>query len=407
MIILFGKLASVFVVVGLGQYLAIFFIGSLDGNYDDSVVASVARYDSAIMLVTSLLSLGIGQYFSRYLIDDVSYKKSLNDSRSIRILCSLILVFVSPVFFLYDKYEYGLVMLMAPLLALGVDYALYVRGFQISGALCAFMKVSLAYAVLLLLPLLGIYGFKKDILPELYIATICLFTLLSAFFSIKILRQPILFNITIPSVRLVTDVLKLGSAFFLYSLSRTLIVPLADVKASEQELVEIFIFFKLYFLFFSVRRVYVQVVHRFLVNGKCVIRLNLIFFTLMVIFSGIYFVLKKFYFVDIFMLLANLNFQHSVPLIALIFALSIFAVYPTRLLIVHGDSYYKKILIGSSVIYIVMIIPVFLLYSLEGLIWQAAVFEFSIGCFCFLSHRSICKKSNLGDENATAIRESL
>ena len=393
-----NKYINVFVLTGLGQFLAIWFVSYITSEYSNDIVKSIARFDTAFIISLGFCSLGIGQYFPRYLINDETFKESLNDARIIRLLSSFFLFFIGILMLVIGQKEYAIAFLFSPLLFIGVDFALYVRGKQVSAAVCTFLRVSGTYFIVFMSLFLFLSDSDGIYIIYLYISLFIVLSISASIVSIKILDVPLLPKFKIPNKQVILGVIQLGGAFFLYSSCKTLIIPIADFYFTTSQMVEIFVFFKMYLLVFSIRRVYVQVSHQWLDNKRKSNILNGIYFIGTSIFTIFYLTLYYIWDLELFSLVLNIQIDNNILMLILIFILSIFTVYPTRLLMLNGDGYYKRILVSLSLLFL-LTIPLFSNFlNVKYLISLVILFEFLVGLFCFFSVLKIEKKvKNLND----------
>ena len=376
------KFFSVFLLTGVGQLLAVWFVSVITGMYSDDTVRSIARFDTAFIFALSFCSLGIGQYFPRYLVGDSNFHRAFNDARIIRLIASIFLFFIGIVAFFLGDQEYAFAFLLSPLLYLGGEFALYVRGMQIFAAVCAFIRTSGTYLLLLIL-ILFLTVNEEDI-PFLYAFTFFVLSVAASLFSLKMMNKPLAPELQLPEKKVILGVVQLGGVFFLYSSCKILIIPIVDYFYSASELVDAYIFFKIYFLIFSVRRVFVQISHQWLNNKRKTKILNAIFFVSTMAMVFLYLVVEHFFHMDLFKVVLGLNVNNNYLVLLLALSLAVFALYPTRLLMLGGDVYYKKILLSFSCLFIVSALAIGSLFKIELLLYLVVMFEFIVGLASFL-----------------------
>lgn len=381
------KLVSVFMLVGVGQVLSVWFLAYITNNYNESTVASIARFDAAFMLVIGTLSIGVGQYFPRLLISEATFPASLNDARVLRILVSLFLTVLGLGFFFLGELEYALVFSSSLLLSLGVEYALYVRDRQLSAAFCSFLKVSGIYLVFVVISFFGVV-LGNDELPYIYFIVFVFFSVITSLISIVALSDRVRLSWIMPNKAVLKGVAQLGGAFFIYSSVKGLIIPVIDPLLNDADLVNIFVFLKLYLVVFSIRRVYVQFVHQWLGDEKKAVLMNSLYFIASSIFLVMLIILKYIYSIDVFKMILGLEVVFLEGLLAVMLALSIFSVYPTRLLLLGGDREYMSILISISMLFLLSLYLTSSHWGGEYVAIVVALFEFIVGLLCY----SYCRK---------------
>lgn len=384
---IFFKFINVFILVGIGQFIAIWFVGFAAETLSPEAVMSIAKFDSAMMFAMAACSLGIGQYFPRYLMKDDTYKTSLNDARIIRFLVGVVLAVFGGILLVFDYIEYGMVFISAPFLFCGIEYSLYVRNRQVTAAICSLLRVSGVYITIFLVVYFS--TFNNISITTLYFLLSIIFSVLASLISLLVLKQGFIPEFRLPDAQVLRGVSQLGGAFFVYNIFKSLLIPIGSLALTDKEVVDLFIFLKLYLLIFSIRRVYVQIAHQWLKNEQKSVQINLLFFTGAILGIFIYSILYFYFDFEVFSDVLGLTVKNIPLVLILLLSLAVFSVYPTRLLLLEGDGAYKNILVYLGSIFIVLILPTVFFAGLNYLMGLVVVFEFSIGFLCFLAVKKI------------------
>jgi len=374
------KSLVIFGLVGVGQMLALVFVGVATNESSPETVISLAKIDAAFLAMFSLVSIGVGQYFPKFLADNSTYDKYLIFSRTFRLLLAMLSVLVGVVFVFFGDIEYGLVLVSAIFVALGIDYALYVRGKQIEGAIVAFLRQSGIYAAMLVVMLSGFVN--QAHYHWIMILFIIVFSLVASAYSLRVEGKGIFFEPRLPGFGEISLILSVGGAYFIYSFTKTLLVPIADLFLDQTDVVGVYIVSKLYFLFFSIRRVVIQIIHDRLVSDVYTSRYGL----LLLIFSVLYcffIYLSYFYNFDAYAVFLNIKVDYPVLSSLMLVSLCALGLYSTRLTMLGLFKIYQRIMVFVSFIF-VCLLPIFMmLYGLIGVVALIILAEILISLLSF------------------------
>lgn len=371
--------------VALGQYLSILFVGVISEEMTDEKIANIANIDAALIAMLSLISIGIGQYFPKYLSNPDTYEMYLNYARSLRFALAIVSFIFGLVFMAFlDNVYYGLVFCLAFFVSFGVDYSLYIRGMPVHAAFSALIRQAGVYSVLLCLFYL-FKGFEENV-EIIMILSVVVFSIVASIYSLRLLSLQMSFDFRMLPIRDLMNVLSLGGVFFFYSLSKTLVIPVADKYLEPNDVVDLYIITKIYFLFFSIRRVFVQVVHSRLISFKKSVMLSIPLMLASLIFIFIVWILSinnmNFYNIAF-----NINVGNPVAISLMFVAIAFMGVFSTRILIEGFYGFYKLIITSSSIIFLILVPLATIKWGVLGAVFVVCSIEAAIsGVFFFKSY---------------------
>jgi hypothetical protein len=140
------RVALIAILTGIGQLVSIFSIKFTYQRISTEHSTSFAQIDSLLFLLLNLVGLGLQSAAMRNIAVLKDWKSEYEQTQSARLLFSFILLLagISAIF----KEEYILFM-VAPLLALSGDYALYAVGKPVVGAVISCLRSVVPYSILM------------------------------------------------------------------------------------------------------------------------------------------------------------------------------------------------------------------------------------------------------------------
>ena len=241
----------------------------------------------------------------------------------------------------------------------------------------------------------GVYGltlvivlfFSAYPIADAFLYSFFLAMLFSSMLSIYFAKTKLAWKLAVPTKNLMLTVFSLGGAFYLYSSVKFFLIPLATYFT--ESVGDLYVFVKLYVLLFSVRRVYIQVFYSYLNNSGHSLKLNLIYFVGSLLFVLLSVLWDVVYGIDVFFLVLNLDVNYQFEVYMLVIALGLFSVYPSKLLIMGGDYYYKYGLYGVSFFSLLSICLLGTLGQEKLMLYVVVLMEVLIGTWAWLA----CKLS--------------
>lgn len=123
------KFTFVFSLTLISQILSLFSVSFIvKNNATDSFIEFVALLDSSYLLINTILSFGILQIASREIVSSENWQNIVSQTQNIRLNFSFVLFIAGIVFYFITQNGHFLIFLLAPLLALNVNYLFYAIG---------------------------------------------------------------------------------------------------------------------------------------------------------------------------------------------------------------------------------------------------------------------------------------
>jgi hypothetical protein len=187
---------------GAGQLFIIFALKYISIHSSDEQLKAIAQIDSLVFLIMSVIALGLQSSAIRNIATRDDWKEEYRRTQSARI--SLGLIIAGFVLFVFYR-NYFMAFFIAPLLAWNGDYALYARGFPVSGAVVSFLRSVFPFSLLILF-----VWYQPDWLAWGYLAGLSLVFIITNIMISKILSTPYFFYPDVKSLRLYITSLPLG-----------------------------------------------------------------------------------------------------------------------------------------------------------------------------------------------------
>jgi hypothetical protein len=248
------RIALLFAITGAGYGFSIVALKYLAEYGSVNQVAGIAEVESLIQFLIGLIGFGMQGEAIRSISFASDWKERLGDAQRARFTLSLLLMFIA-VFSFFNQYY--LYFLMAPLVALNSDYALYARGFPILGSVIAFFRV----VTPLLAALISATATPSNVLITYFSANAVVYFLTNAVIA-WYLKAPLFYLPTLTSLKLYLNTIPLGIinlCFYFFGLG---ILLLAQFFFSDKELIVSFVALKFYLIYKGA----IRVIHQAFVN---------------------------------------------------------------------------------------------------------------------------------------------
>src|SRR5690242_5118687 len=128
------RIFTIALLTGIGQLFIIFALKYISQNSTSEQVKAIGQIDTLILFTTNLVALGLQPAAMRNLALAKDWEQEYFNTQSARLTLGILIGLLSLLAFVN---RYYLTFLIAPLLALSGDYALYGRGFPVKGAVIA------------------------------------------------------------------------------------------------------------------------------------------------------------------------------------------------------------------------------------------------------------------------------
>lgn len=140
------RIAIVAFFTGSGQLLSIFVLKWISQHYSVQQLRGIGEIDSLFFFIMNLVGLGLQSAAMRDIAQSGNWKQDYHDTQSARITLGILLMAATA---LAVVNEYYVVFMLAPMLALSGDYALYARGYAIQGSIVAFARLVIPFSAVL------------------------------------------------------------------------------------------------------------------------------------------------------------------------------------------------------------------------------------------------------------------
>lgn len=367
----FNKLIFVFFLTGIGQ-LSIFMFSVVSvNNLDSTLLKDIGLVDNAYLIISSVISIGITQYYAKDIANESTWLESYNKSLSFRLVLSCIVFMVGLVHLLITGNTVQLILLFAPIIAINGDYALYMRGKTIQAAFSSFIRNTFPYIILSILIALGL---AVDVI--VYVLIVGLFLIVA---SLLVNRYLIFsfyknFNFKIEWNRL-GKIIQVGIGTSVFNVIKNFIFIICAAYWTGIGLATIYAFLKLYLMFFGVKRMVIQTYIKEIISDKIMsVKINYMIgigglsLVLLLLIGGPFYL--KWFFDESKLDIQVLHFS----LLFIIVCNSFYSVELTRLLALGYFNLYSAITIIASSICLMLVwlfnkfhFPIYSIFILIGL----------------------------------------
>lgn len=260
----FNKLIFVIFLTGIGQ-LSIFMFSVVSVNNLDAVLLKdIGLVDNTYLIISSVISIGITQYYAKDIANESTWLESYNKSLSFRLSLSFLVFVVGLVYLLIEENTVHLILLFAPIIAINGDYALYMRGKTIQAAFSSFIRNTFPYIILSILIAMGL---AVDVIG--YILIVGIFLILACLLVNRYLIFSFFknFNFKIEWNRL-GKIIQVGIGTSFFNVLKNFIFIICAAYWTGIGLATIYALLKLYLMFFGVKRMVIQTYIKEIISDK-------------------------------------------------------------------------------------------------------------------------------------------
>jgi len=140
------RILVIALLTGAGQVFVIFALKYISQNSSPEQLKAIGQIDSLIVFIMNVIALGLQPATMRDLALTENWKQDYIDTQSARLTLSFLLACFALLAFVNLYY---LIFLIAPLIALSGDYALYGRGYPVKGAIIALLRAIIPFTILI------------------------------------------------------------------------------------------------------------------------------------------------------------------------------------------------------------------------------------------------------------------
>lgn len=245
-----NKIFLISLITGIGYLLNLFTLNYISNNSSLSIFSLVGEIDSFLLLLISFIQFGIQLSSQKQIINSkANWKNKYYDTQKARLSLSIILFFL---FFFTSGNKY-LFLLIAPLIALNPDYALYAKGYPI---LASFLTLKRNLIISLSIIFVTIY-YPVFILETYFVSTFISY-FISGYVSSKVLLTNYLVKPDIKSLKEYYNNFWLGVSTVMFSFLGLGIINVVSYFYNDENLSILYFLLKIYFILKSIRRVILQ-----------------------------------------------------------------------------------------------------------------------------------------------------
>jgi len=347
------RIFAIALLTGTGQVFVIFALKYISQHSSPEQVKTIGQIDSLVLFIMNIVALGLQPAAMRNLALTENWKQEYQNTQSARLTLSIFIAGFALLAFIDQFY---LAFLIAPLLALSGDYALYGRGYPIKAALIAFIRTVIPLFIILII---------NDTwqLSWLYFSGLLLAYLITNLvisFSLKAFHLP---KISFSSLKMYVSTLSLGFVSLgLYFIGIGIIL-VAQYFYSAPELAIAFIGLKFYVIYKGILRILHQAFFKEMINEDVCLKIDQLSIVGGIIFLGSVLIFPG-SFIQLFFgeqYLKNELFFIALGLAAFIY--SMFLSMATRSMLLKKDRTYTITTIAAAVVTIILTIIFSFFYS--------------------------------------------
>jgi hypothetical protein len=358
------RILTIAFITGAGQLFIIFSLKYISHHNSPAQIKEIGQIDSLVLFMMNVIAFGLQPAAMRNLALAKEWKDEFVTIQSARVVFGLLLALLTLLSVTDPLY---LSFLIAPLLALSGDYAVYARGFPVVGSMIALIRSVIPFLLVVLLS-----RFQSSELAFIYLAGLILAYLITNSAIIFFLKTRLIPRLKFKNLLLYLQTFPLG----LVSLSLYFIglgvIPVSSYFYSTLIIATAFTGLKFYVIYKGLLRILHQAFFKDMTDENLCLKIDQLSAIAGIIFLGsflffpvsiIRFVFGKNYLQEniFFLLLATAGFLYS-----------LFLSMSTRSMLLKKDRVYMKVSVTAALITLVLSIT--LVYVWEN----AAVIAISI-----------------------------
>ncbi len=262
------RLAFIGILTGAGHLLSIFAIKYISANSSADDISVLAQADSLFQFLITLIAFGLQSAAMRNIASTENWKQEYAITQSARFTFSLLLLLVAITSIFWQPNN--IIFLVAPLLALSGDYALYATGKPITGALIALIRIIILYGLIVMGAAIGLSGFLY-----LFLAAVAITYVLTNIFISRSLKTPLFFKPSFINLKLFVQNIPLGIvSVSLYFIGFGLLIIIPYFYNNSEMIAVMFVGLKFYLIFKGVLRIIHQAFIREMMNERVCLQVD-------------------------------------------------------------------------------------------------------------------------------------
>jgi O-antigen/teichoic acid export membrane protein len=260
------RIFTIALFTGAAQLFVIFALKYISQNSSPEQVKAIGQIDSLILFIMNVIALGLQPAAMRNLALTENWKQEYLHTQAARLTLS---IFIAAFALLAFIDSYYLAFLIAPLLALSGDYALYGRGLPVKGAIIAFARTVIPFLFILLI-------INKTSWPIhwIYFIGLLLIYLVSNFFISLFIRPTGFPRFDLRSLKMYFATLPLGLVSLgLYFIGMGVILA-AQYFYKDEVIATAFVGLKFYIIFKGVLRIIHQAFLKEMIKDEVCLKID-------------------------------------------------------------------------------------------------------------------------------------
>jgi len=272
------RIFTIALITGAGQLFIVFILKYISQHSSLEQVKAIGQMDSLVLLIMNIIALGLQPAAMRNLATTREWKLEYNNTQSARLGLSVVIA-VFALLALTDQYY--LVFLIAPLLALSGDYALYGRGYPVIGSLIAFFRSAIPFLLVFIW-----VKTEQNGLPWIYFSGLIIAYLITDLAIALFLKVPVFPAFKLNDLVLYFKTLALGMvSLSLYFIGLGVIL-IASYFYSTAVIATAFVGLKFYVIYKGVLRILHQAFIKDMINESICLKIDQLSAIAGVIFFG-------------------------------------------------------------------------------------------------------------------------
>ena len=244
------RLLIIGVITGIGHVVTLLSLKFISKFVDEPTLAYIGELDSLSLLIISVVAFGLQLSATRNIATAENWEYELNKTQSARITLALILMALGVTGY-YSTKNY--LFLIAPVIALNADYALYGIGKPVAGAFIALMRVMIPSLSLVLASIF----FEKQII-EIFVVSLITTYLMAGILVSKYLKVSYFVKPSVKSLNMYISNFNIGIASFSMFFIGIGLINVLSYFNDNRIIAVAYIALKFYMVFKGVRRIIVQ-----------------------------------------------------------------------------------------------------------------------------------------------------
>jgi len=326
------RIFTIALLTGIGQLFIIFVLKYISQNSTSEQVKAIGQIDTLILFTTNLVALGLQPAAMRNLALAKDWEQEYFNTQSARLTLGILIGLLSLLAFVN---RYYLTFLIAPLLALSGDYALYGRGFPVKGAVIALTRAVIPFLITILFITTNSFELSWIYLLGVFITYMVTDILISIFLRTKPFILP-----RLDSLKLYIKTIPLGLVSLNLYFIGIGVLLVAQYFYTSDILATAFVGLKFYVIFKGVLRIIQQAFLREMVKDEVCLKidqlgslLGLTFFFFTICFPDT--------FINFFFGAKYIEYKYYFILISFAaFIYSLFSSFTTRAMLDKKDKHY-------------------------------------------------------------------